>query len=487
MTQSISPVLLAQLSDVIAAQMGLHFPQSRWHNLERGIRAAARELDFPDVAACIQWLVSSPLRQHQIAILAGHLTIGETYFFREPAVFAMLEGEILPALMRARPECARRLRIWSAGCATGEEPYSIAISISKMIPDMQDWDITLLATDINPRFQQTASEGVYREWSFRNTPPWIAARYFSRQPGDRLAILPAIKKMVTFAYLNLVDDVYPSPLTNTMAMDVIFCRNVLMYLAPEQAKKVVHKLYDALADGGWLIVSPSETSQALFASFQPLNIPGAILYRKDPGGELPVASCEPPVASQTSVGCPVSRPESAHETLRSNPPELTLYREALALHQQGRYMEVADTVRELCACDPSNPQALTLLARVCANQGRLTEARQWCERALAADRLNAGVHYLRATILQEQGAVDEAVLALRRALYLDQNFVLAHMGLGTLALRQGKYKVAGKHFETMLALLSAYRPDEILPESEGMTAGRLREIIALMDQKHTAR
>jgi chemotaxis protein methyltransferase CheR len=145
---------------------------------------------------------------------------------------------------------------------------------------------------------------------------------------------------------------------------------------------------------------------------------------------------------------------------------------------------VAETLSKLGLHDHSNTQALALLARVCANQGRLTEARQWCERALAADRLNAGLHYLRATILQEQGAVDEAVLALRRALYLDQNFVPAHMTMGTLALRQGRFKEAGKHFETMLALLSAHRPDEILPESEGMTVGRLGEIIALLYRTH---
>jgi chemotaxis protein methyltransferase CheR len=106
-----------------------------------------------------------------------------------------------------------------------------------------------------------------------------------------LAILPAIQQMVKFAYLNLVDNVYASPFTNIMAMDVIFCRNVLMYLAPEQARKVVHKLYHALSDGGWLIVSPSETSQALFASFQMVNIPGAILYRKP-------ASCESPASER---------------------------------------------------------------------------------------------------------------------------------------------------------------------------------------------
>jgi chemotaxis protein methyltransferase CheR len=214
--------------------------------------------------------------------------------------------------MRARGEHARRLRVWSAGCATGEEPYSIAISINKVVPAVQDWHVTLLATDINPRFQQTALEGLYREWSFRDTPPWIKAQYFSRQPGGRLAILPAIQRMVTFAYLNLVDDVYPSLLTNTTAMDVIFCRNVLMYLAPEQAKKVVHRLHHALADGGWLIVSPSETSQALFASFQTVNLPGAILYRKP-------TSCKSPAADQNAIKDQVTKQELWRDTAPSKP------------------------------------------------------------------------------------------------------------------------------------------------------------------------
>jgi chemotaxis protein methyltransferase CheR len=285
MTHTIPCVLLAQLSDLITARLGLHFPKPRWSDLERGIRAAARELHFPNVAAFTRWLLASPLTRQQVAILASHLTVGETYFFREPGVFAMLEEEILPTLMRARRQHTRRLRLWSAGCATGEEPYSIAISLSKVIPARHGWQVTLLATDINPRFQQTASEGVYREWSFRDTPPWIKARYFSRHPGGRLAICPAIQKTVTFASLNLIDNVYPSLLTNTTAMDVIFCRNVLMYLAPEQAKSVVHRLYHTLADGGWLIVSPSETSQALFASFQTVNLPRAILYRKHTGSK----------------------------------------------------------------------------------------------------------------------------------------------------------------------------------------------------------
>jgi chemotaxis protein methyltransferase CheR len=312
MTHGIPYVLLAQLSDLITAQLGLHFPRPRWSDLERGIRIAARELDFPDAAACIRWLLSSPLTPQQVATLASHLTVGETYFFREPGVFAVLEEEILPALMRARRQHARRLRVWSAGCATGEEPYSIAISISKVIPEVQDWHVTLLTTDVNPRSQQAASKGVYREWSFRDTPPWVKAQYFSRQPGGRLAILPAIQRMVTFAHLNLVDDVYPSLLTNTTAMDVIFCRNVLMYLAPEQAKRVVHRLYHALADGGWLIVNASEASPAPFAPSQAVNIPGATLYRKHAG-------CKSPAANQYAVGYQVPGQSLWRDTVHSKP------------------------------------------------------------------------------------------------------------------------------------------------------------------------
>jgi chemotaxis protein methyltransferase CheR len=282
-----------------------------------------------------------------------------------------------------------------------------------------------------------------------------------------------------------------------------------MYLAPEQAKKVVHKLYHTLADGGWLIVSPTETSHVLFASFQTVNIPGAILYRKDgktspaledflprgapsdvPSdetegplppvfGDLVGSECED-VSPAPGMGDTVDEPSIAE-------PQQILYMEALAWYQQGRYAEVVDTLSECCADDHANAQAIALLARACANQGKLPEARQWCEKALAVDKLNASMHYLHATILQEQGALDDAIRSLKRTIYLDQNFVLAHLALGTLALRQGRLKESGKHVENALALLSAYRQDDILPEADGITAGRLREILASMSKKHATR
>ncbi len=232
MATSIPAALLSQLSEFVATQMGLHFPKERWRDLERGIRSAAREFDFKDAESCLQWLVSSPLAKGQIEILARHLTVGETYFFREQKSLEILEGYVLPELIRTRRENEKRLRIWSAGCCTGEEPYSIAILLAKLIPDLKDWKITILGTDLNPRSLQKASEGVYSEWSFRGTPEWVGERYFTRAKDGRWAVLPSIKKMVTLHYLNLAEDAFPSLLSNTNAMDVIFCRNVLMYFHP---------------------------------------------------------------------------------------------------------------------------------------------------------------------------------------------------------------------------------------------------------------
>jgi chemotaxis protein methyltransferase CheR len=124
MDKAFSDQLNMSLSDLLAAQTGLHFPAERWRDLARGIAAAAPAFGMPDAESCARWLLSAPLTRHQIEVLANHLTVGETYFFREKMSFEALEQHILPQLIRMRAS-ERRLRIWSAGCCTGEEPYSV--------------------------------------------------------------------------------------------------------------------------------------------------------------------------------------------------------------------------------------------------------------------------------------------------------------------------------------------------------------------------
>jgi chemotaxis protein methyltransferase CheR len=501
MIATISPTLLVRLADFVTAQLGLSFPMKRWRDLERGIAAAAREFGFGREEACIEWLLSSSLTRNQVEILASHLTVGETYFFREKKSFEVLEQNVLPEVIRSRRGGEQRLRIWSAGCATGEEPYSLAILLRRMLPDVSDWNITILATDINLRFLSKAAEGVYTEWAFRGTPRWIKESYFEEKKEGVYEILDHIKRMVTFSHLNLAGDPYPSLLNNTNAMDIIFCRNVLMYFAPERAKKVVQDLYKTLMDGGWLLVSPSETSHVLFPQFRTIIFPDVIIYKKDsvkssvaekvvlkenPSYTPPAeAALTLPQASGFSVErtpeiVPVQVGEDGTvQELQAAEPVQTAYMEALSLYEEGRYAQAAEILRAPSLNDQETPRAITLLVRTYANQGRLTEALEWCESAIATDKLEPELHYLHANILQERGVTEEAIASLKKALYLSPDFVLAHFALGNLLLREGRSRAANKHFENALSLLGAYDPEEILPESEGMTAGRLREIIRL--------
>lgn len=495
MTRSLSDELLSLAAELIAAQLGLHFPTARWDDLERGIGAAARELDFRDLESFVRSLVSSPWTRSEIEVLASHLTIGETYFFRDNKTFEILQDHILPKLISSRWKTERRLRVWSAGCCTGEEPYSIAMLLSRMIPDLKSWNITILGTDINRRFLQKASKGVYSDWSFRTTPAWVQAKYFMRKNGH-VDVLPYIKEMVTFSCLNLAEDSYPSLSNNTNAMDMILCRNVLMYFASEQARNVIGRFHRCLVDGGWLIVSPSETSQ-LFSQFQTVSFPEGTLYQKSgyairEAGQFtyswdreskPSLSRPPNIPAQdvdSSALLPGEElPPRGTEEIEKADAQSSPYEEALMLYEHGSYVEAADKLLTSSSSQKGEGQAkaAALLARVYANQGKLGEALQWCEKSIAADKLNAASHYLRAVILQEQSSVEEAMLALKRALYLDQRFVLAHFALGNLTGRQGKLKESQKHFENALSLLSAYQQGEVLPESEGIAAGRLAEII----------
>lgn len=458
--------LMSGLSDALGARMGLHFPPKRWGDLARGIAAAAPRLGVADAEACARWLLSAPLTHNQIEILASHLTVGETYFLREQRGFEALERHILPELLRAREHTERRLRLWSAGCCTGEEPYSIAMLLDRLIPRPGEWNVTILATDINPAFLRKAAQGVYGDWSFRDTPDWVRERYFRREKNACFEIDERLRRRVTFSFLNLADDSYPSLTSNTNAMDVIFCRNVLMYFTAARARKVIENLHRSLVDGGWLIVSPTETSTSLFSGFTAVEFPGVVLYRK-------LADAAP---RRIAAGYPAPVFAVPPENLK--PPEPAMFSEPVVAEVTGAIPAKAAEPGATLASKQDDPRAApAVMARACANQGRLAEAVAWCEQAIAADKLNPAYQYLLATIQQEQGQADDAVQSLTRALYLDPDFVLAHFALGNLRLAQGRRREAQRHFDTALALLHAHPHDEPLPESEGLTAGRLTQII----------
>ncbi|HEY1725340.1 MAG TPA: CheR family methyltransferase [Steroidobacteraceae bacterium] len=501
---SVPDSLWPRLSESLAQTMGLNFPPERYRDLQRGLAEAAKAFGFAELGACADWMLFGALTAEQRHSLAGHFTIGETYFFRDRKTFEALAEHVVPSIVERRRGNERRLRLWSAACSTGEEAYSLAILLHELLPDWDD--VSILATDINPRSLQKARAGIYGAWSFRESSAEFKQRYFTPMPDGRLVLSQSIKDRVQFESLNLSEDGFPSLATGTNAMDLILCRNLLMYFTPVHVRRLIDKLHHALIDEGWLIVSPSECSQELFSAYATVNRPGAILYRKSrPPLEQPLARAPnwQPVATAVPAVDRRTATEPVQRAAEPRPPATSAAAPdrlgpAQLRYRQGRYQECTDLL--LASSDGSEdgsaPSSLaqsaasagvhSLLTRALANQGKLIEALAACERWLAADKLDASAHYLHAMILQERGQQDLARRSLQRAVYLEPDYVLAHFALGNCARDDASDERARRHFDNALRLLRTHAADEPVPDSDGMSAGRLAEIISTLLQSSAA-
>lgn len=449
--------LLEGFSDFLAERIGLHFPPPRHEELRQRMGEAARRFGQADAAACMRWLMSAPLGRERVETLASALTVGETYFFREPETFRAIEERILPALIRLRA-ARRRLRIWSAGCSTGEEPYSLAIVLDRMREALEGWEVTVLATDINPGFLRHGAQASYGEWSFRGTPPALKASHFRRAGANRYRLSPHLRERVSFSYLNLAEDAYPSLLTNTTAFDLILCRNVLMYFSPASIARIAARLRDALCEGGVLVLGAAETLLVEPEGMRVEQAGGARVLRKPAMAEAGLVR-EAPQARTARVDPP----------RQSAAPARVLTPAPLPVHE-------AET-----------PQALAALARRHADTGDLDAALAFSRRALAADKLDPAAHYLHALIQIEIGRSHEGAQALQRALFLDRNFVMAHFTLAGLCLAQGRDDSARRHAGNARALLEGFAPEDPVPGAEGMNAGRLLTVLASMRERADGR
>ncbi|MBD3317121.1 MAG: hypothetical protein GF344_15145, partial [Chitinivibrionales bacterium] len=305
-TKTITGQALANLRRAIYTEMGLKSPKdSSSSYFEQKVIEACEDLGFGDSRKCDEWMMSGKLDRKSIEVLASHLTVGETYFFRDRKALEVLRRSVLASLIQMRRNSSRTLRLWSAGCSTGEEPYTLAMMLMGMLPDWQKWHITILATDININFLAKAARGCYGEWSFRETPSAIRERFFRKTSDGKYEIHSRVRDMVNFSYLNLATDAYPSVLNNTNAMDLILCRNVLMYFEKDRAREVINKFHRSLLDGGYLLVSPVESSNRHFPQFKPVLFDGVTIYRLEMKSTVQTASpAKPPIAAKVNRSIP---------------------------------------------------------------------------------------------------------------------------------------------------------------------------------------
>jgi chemotaxis protein methyltransferase CheR len=480
---------------LLLAYSGLDFTERRHSELALGVRQAFASSTCNSLDEYYLLLQDPTAGRMDLDRLINAVTVNESHFFRDAAQFDALYYQVLPELIqRKRP--LRTLRIWSAGCASGEEPFSIAVLLRELMPDIDDWSVTILATDINTEALNRAHAGVYGDWAFREERAKAWRPLYFRATGNRYQLRPELRRMVTFKWLNLAEPVYPSYETNTMLMDLILCRNVTIYFGEVVTQQVVDRFYDALLDGGWLVVGHSEPSLFTYQRFQAHNFPNTVLYQRT--GEpmtLPdnwgfVRQTEPAPWSFLPEVLPVeaTAPLNPLPDISETPPSPIISADDSPTHdplerasdllEYGYSEQARDELLALMESGPVPAQVFGLLGRAYANLGQWSMAEQCCRRATELNNLLLDAYYTLALVMQHQNELPQAIDALKKVVYIDHAHVLGHFGLAGLYHSTGHLSQACKSLNNAHRLLERYRDDQLIPDSGGITAERLREAIA---------
>lgn len=443
-----------RLKALVIETTGMAFYADKDEDLARIVAARMGETG---ISACVRYLelIADGVRgRDEMDALVAELTIGETYFFRHKEQFDALRDIILPEVL-ARNEGVRRLRIWSAGCATGPEPYSVAIMLKHDFGHrIAGWHVSVIGTDINQKFLARARDGRYDEWAFRATPDDVRRDCFDRV-GKQWQIKPEYRSFVSFQYHNLIRNRFPSLLDNLAGLDIIICRNVVIYFSRETVEVLVPCFHETLVDGGWLVMGHAEPNMELFRDFRTVNTPGAVLYQRvdRPAAAGPLPALAPRVVLPAPE--PLRRPRPPLAPRRPAPPPVRA--PASAVPDEGGITAI----------------------RALADQGRWAEALTACDGLIAVNALDARAHFYRALVSEQLGDLDGCETSLRRAIYLDRHFVLPHYHLGLFLWRRDEAAGASRSFRNVIALLQQLPDDHALDHGDSITAGQLRETVGM--------
>jgi chemotaxis protein methyltransferase CheR len=421
----------AAVAGLVGVRTGLAFPPSRRPGAELAIRRAMARAGVADPAG---YAVRLAADAGALDDLIAELTVGETYFFREPAQFDFVRRQVLPDVRRRRGE-AHAPRAWSAGCASGEEPYSLAI----LFAEEGLTGAPVLATDISRAALAKAREAVYGDWSLRGERAAVVRPYLLPS-GRGYRLDERIRRRVVFAELNLALDTYPSHITGTADRDLILCRNVLIYLDPEAVAHIARRLGACLAEGGWLITASSDPPLADLAPFETVVADEGVFYRRKGNLRCSFFDLRLPDQETAVVNLPAVSPIEIRKPKTED--------------RKSKGEPAAPNLRALANIDPS-------------------EAERACAEATARQPLDAELGYLHGVLLLELGREEEAVRALRRVVYLDRTLAVAHFTLGAALRRRGDRAGARRAYRNARDLCRADPPDRPLPLADGETAGWL--------------
>ncbi|MFH0881992.1 MAG: CheR family methyltransferase [bacterium] len=418
----------------------------------------------------------------EISHLALELSVTETYFMRNYNHFLAFT-DLIQNKSRIPPK--KKLRILSAGCSSGEEPYSLAITILEGLKDSAQWEISITAVDINRDVIEKAIKGRYSNWSFRETSDTLKERHFHKD-GKLFVINDELKKMVTFEQGNLV-----SPQLNIWQLesfDIVFCRNVLMYFTLDAAREIVHRITHSLVPGGHLFLGHAESLRGLSREFHLLHTHGTFYYQRRTSRE----ELKPADDSREFVSTfrPVEREPVSIDTTQPSWPEVIAgasnridllattaaserskaaesrdaespapvengshLEPALDLLKRERFLEALSLLTAIPASLP-DPDTLLLRAVLHISSGDISSAETVCEELLTVDELNAGAYYVMALCKESGGDHKGAMENHQIAAYLDSEFALPHLHLGLIARREKGFETARRELSLAIGLLA---------------------------------
>ncbi len=468
--KDISLAEFRQFRDYIHQHSGIYLEESKLESLRISLVARATRLES---ASWGEYLGKLSRDDAEFRELMNLITINETSFYRFPGQFEALRTHVLPEIVTNRVGDDRTVRFWSAGCSTGEEPYTIAMTHLDSGLEGMGWRGEVMGTDVSTKALGVAKAGIYQGRALSNVPEETILRHFVRT-GDTYRVAAHVRKVCSFAYQNLVKE--PPALAFTGNWDVIFCRNVTIYFRVESTRRVIHNFFESLNEGGYLFVGHSETLTSISDEFESVEIGGVFLYRKPRARRL--ISLEPSETGRVRRArerSAAEAPERPDATDGKGRPERTAADAKRAAERRARSTAPAAPAapkRPAGSAAPAPPAVsdeevapvalstsdILAEANRHADAGDFELALDECQRVLAVNPLLPGARYLLGIIHHRRGDLVRAVSEFKKTIYIDPQFVLAHVSLANIYKGEGRFAEASREYEN--ALRALYRDPE---------------------------
>lgn len=435
LSPDLSPEEFTLFRDYIAEHSGLYLDESKMDSLRISLLARTTHHDLRSYLEYLDFMRKTPDEFNELLSL---ITNNETSFFRYPAQFDTLRA-LLPEVMARKAATDRQIRIWSAGCSTGEEPYSIGMTLLDFLGDDVSWRIEVLGTDVSKRALAICDLGEYGDKAVKHMDERYLRTYMDKCDSG-WCVRPEVRRAVSFGYQNLIKEPYPLAVMGNW--DIIFCRNVTIYFKPESTKRVIRNFHQSLNPGGYLFVGHSETLSTMSADFKTKQVGEVFVYQKEEG--------EPAESTRSHK---TSAPQAGNKKTGPSEVVVGLFNEAHEQFKLGNLDNALPLLERVRAQDPRNADVHLILAYVYANKGDYAKATAACRTALELAPLSARGHYFLGVIYSKEGLIDEAENEFKKTLYIDSNFALAHLNLANIYRAQGKSDLARRSYHNAVDLL----------------------------------